>query len=564
MKRLRTCLLFCTVAALLLPFGSVAGRAQKKTATKTDGEITQAMNGIKTESVSGHLRFLSDDLLEGRGPGTRGAELAAKYIASQFEQYGLIPAANGTYFQNVPITNTKADRSTVLYAEAGGKRETLTYAEEFTAQSGLAETLTRIDGVEVVFVGYGITAPEFNWDDYKGVDVKGKVVMSLVNEPASNDPKFFAGKALTYYGRWAYKYEEAARHGAKGVLLVHTTESATYPWLVVQSSNTGNRSELVRDANSPPVVELKSWITYDAAVRFAKLGGQDFQAIEKQAQTREFKPVPLGIKVTCNLKSQVSTLNSPNVAGLVRGSDPKLKDEYVVFTAHYDHLGMRETNPGDKIYNGAIDNASGVAALLAVAEAVAKMKTPPKRSVLFVSVTAEEQGLLGAQYYTEHPLFPLVKTVGNINLDEVNVWGKTTDFIPMGAERSTLGQLIERLAKQQNLTLKPEQFPEKGSYFRSDHFCFAKVGVPCVSLSMGVDVVGKPAGWGKGRFEEFNRTDYHQPTDEIQADWDMSGTAQHAQFAFLITVTLANQPTPPEWNAGESFKNARDAMRKSN
>ncbi|HND20217.1 MAG TPA: M20/M25/M40 family metallo-hydrolase [Acidobacteriota bacterium] len=526
-------------------------------------EVEKAMKSIRAETLRAHVRFLADDLLEGRGPGTRGAELAARYIASQFETYGLEPAVNGGYYQNVPIVNIKAEAPTAkMEAAAGGKKEVLTYGEEFTVQSGLGETDVDIHRAEVVFVGYGITAPEMNWDDYKNVDVKGKIVMSLVNDPPSEDPKFFGGPAMTYYGRWVYKYEEAARHGALGVVLVHTTESASYPWQVVQSSNTGNRSELARDASSPPVVKVKSWVNYDSAFRFAKLGGHNLQELEKQAQKREFQAVPLGIHLNVSFKSQVTQLNSPNVAGLLRGSDPELSKQFIVFTAHYDHLGLRERNPGDKIYNGALDNASGVAGLLAVAEAMSQMTTKPKRSILFLSVTAEEQGLLGAQYYAEHPIYPLLQTAANVNLDGLNIWGETRDFTPMGSERSTLGKTIDGLAAKLNLKMRPDPFPEKGFFFRSDHFCFAKVGVPCVSVNNGIDVVGKPDGWGKEREQEYTAKDYHQPSDEITPEWDFNGCRQHAQFAFLITATVANDPKMPEWNDGESFKNARDAMRK--
>jgi Zn-dependent M28 family amino/carboxypeptidase len=549
------------VLALTMLALSVPSWATARPAPKDDIEI--AMESIRPETLRAHVKYLSDDLLEGRGPGTRGAELAAKYIATQFEAYGLEPPVDGTYFQNVPIVNVKADPATAMSVEGGAAKETFKYGEEFTAQSGEGVPQVDIEGADIVFAGYGIVAPEYQWDDYKGADVKGKILLMLVNEPTTDDPKLFAGNALTYYGRWTYKYEEAARHGARGVILVHTTESATYPWLVVQSSNTGIRSELVRDANSPPVVQLKSWVTYDAAFRIAKLGGHDLPTLEKRARERSFTPSPLGAKLRINLKSSVATLNSPNVVGLLPGSDPKLKDEYVVFSAHYDHLGVRERNPGDKIYNGALDNASGVAAVLSIAETMAHMKTRPRRSVLFMTVTAEEQGLLGAQYYAERPIFPLLKTAANVNLDETNVWGRTRDFVPLGAERSSLGPLIEKLAKRQGLTMKPDQFPEKGAFFRSDHFCFAKVGVPCLTLNFGVDVEGKPEGWGRKKFEEYNKTDYHQPSDTVKDDWDFRGTRQHAQFALLIGATVANEDAMPEWNAGEAFQAARDAMKKS-
>ncbi|MCS7080811.1 MAG: M28 family peptidase [Chloracidobacterium sp.] len=518
-------------------------------------ELRATAARIQPAALHAHTALLSDPLFEGRAPGTRGGMLAAKYIAAQFQAYGLEPV-NGSYFQNVPIINLRAEPTTMTFRAADGGQVELAYGTEFTAQSGECVPEVKLDAVPVVFAGYGIVAPEYDWNDYKGVDVRGKIVMLLVNDPGLRNPNIFQGRTLTYYGRWTYKYEEAARQGARGVLLMHTTESATYPWQVVQSSNTGVRSELVRDANSPPVVALKSWITDDAAVRIAKLAGKNLATLIEQAERRDFRPVPLDVTLSLHLKSEISRLESPNVVGLLPGRDEKLRAECVVVTAHYDHFGVKDDPATGKrlVYHGALDNASGTAALLAMAEAMAKSAWRPRRSVLFLSVTAEEQGLLGAQYYCERPLIPLEKTVANINLDEVNVFGRTRDFVPLGAERSTLGKTIDALAKLEGLVMKPDLFPQNGSFFRSDHFCFAKVGVPCLSLNFGVDVEGKPDGWGKERFETYVRRDYHQPTDVIQDDWDFRGAAQHAQFALLIVGVVAEDPTPPEWLPGEAFQ----------
>lgn len=510
---------------------------------------------IQPAALRAHTALLSDELFEGRAPGARGGLLAAKYIAAQFQAYGLEPV-NGSYFQNVPIVNLRAQPTTMTFRGPDGGRVELAYGTEFTAQSGECVPEVRLEDAPVVFAGYGIVAPEYDWNDYKDVDVRGKVVMLLVNDPGLRNPNIFQGRTLTYYGRWTYKFEEAARRGARGALLIHTTESATYPWQVVQSSNTGVRSELVRDADSPPVVALKSWITDDAAVRIARLGGKNLATLIEQAERRDFRPAPLDVTLSLTLKSEVTTLESPNVVGLLPGRDEKLRNECVVVTAHYDHFGVKDDPATGRrlVYHGALDNASGTAALLAMAEAMAKSDWRPRRSVLFLSVTAEEQGLLGAQYYCERPLIPLENTAANINLDEVNVFGRTRDFVPLGAERSTLGKTIDALARLEGLTMKPDPFPQNGSFFRSDHFCFAKAGVPCLSLNFGVEIEGKPDGWGKERFETYVRRDYHQPTDVIQDDWDFRGAAQHAQFALLIVGVVAEDPTMPDWLPGEAFQ----------
>jgi len=552
MKALRLGITGWWLLWLVIQIGVPAKAAENVT---VPAEVRAILARIQPATLRAHTELLSDPLFEGRAPGTRGGLLTAKYIAAQFQTYGLEPLG-GSYFQNVPIVNLRALPTTMTFRAASGATVELAYGTEFTAQSGECIPEVQLDNVPVIFAGYGIIAPEYDWNDYKDVDVRGKIVMLLVNDPGLRNPSIFQGRTLTYYGRWTYKYEEAARQGARGVLLIHTTESATYPWQVVQSSNTGTRSELVRDANSPPVVALKSWITDDAAVRIARLGGKSLAALIEQADRRDFRPVPLEVTLSIHLKSEVSRLESPNVVGWLPGRDEKLREECVVVTAHYDHLGVKEDpNSGQRlIYHGALDNASGVAALLAMAEALGKANWRPRRSVLFLSVTAEEQGLLGAQYYCEHPLVPLEKTAANINLDEVNVFGRTRDFVPLGAERSTLGKTIDALAKLEGLVMKPDPFPQNGSFFRSDHFCFAKAGVPCLSLNLGVEVEGKPDGWGKQRFETYVRRDYHQPTDTIQEDWDFQGAAQHAQFALLIVATVAEDPVMPDWLPGETFQ----------
>lgn len=522
------------------------------------GDAEQAGAKIDENTLRAHVKYLADDLLEGRGPGARGGMLAAKYIAAQFEALGLEPAnTDRTYFQQVQMIGSRPDPSTKLVVKSGGSDAEFKFGEEFVAGTDLEQTEIPLSG-EIVFIGYGISAPENNWDDFKGVDVRGKVLLMMVNDPpaTATEPNLFGGRALTYYGRWTYKYEEAARRGAAGVLLIHTNESAGYGWSVVRNSWGGERFGLVPSAGTP-TLKLKGWVTEDVARRIAQAGGQNLDQLRQSAQTRSFRPVTLNARVETTLRAQVQRLNSPNVVGLYRGLDPTLKNEYVVYSAHWDHLGIRPDQPGDNIYNGAVDNATGIAGILAIARAFTALNVKPRRSILFIATTAEEQGLLGAEYYARHPLVPLKDTVANINLDSMNALGQTTDITPLGADRSTLGKFIEEVTKEKNVTISPDARPEQGSFYRSDHFPFAKAGIPAVSFNPGTKFVGHSEKWSEEQFKDYNEHRYHQPSDEYSPNWDFGGMIQQARLAFLIGLRVANASEVPQWNKGDEFERAR-------
>ena len=513
---------------------------------------------IEEGGLRAHIKYLSDDLLEGRGPGARGGMLAAKYIASQFEALGLEPAGGErSYFQLVQMIGSRPDSMNRLTVKNGAGSTEFKFADDFVGGTDLEQTEVPING-DIVFVGYGVQAPEANWDDYKGQDVRGKILLMLVNDPpaTATEPNLFGGKALTYYGRWTYKYEEAARRGAAGAILIHTNESAGYGWSVVRNSWGSERFGLIPDANTPGL-KLKSWVTEDAARKIAQMGGQNLDQLRQQAASRSFKPVTLNASVDMTLRTQVQRLTSPNVVGIYRGNDPTLKNEYVVYSAHWDHLGIRPDQPGDNIYNGAVDNATGIAGILAIAKAFGALNIRPKRSILFIATTAEEQGLLGAEYYARNPLVPLKDTVANINIDSMNVLGQTTDLTPLGADRSTLGKIVEEVAKENGLTVSPDAHPEQGSFYRSDHFPFAKAGVPAVNFEPGSKFVGHSEKWGEEQFSDYNEHRYHQPSDEYSLYWNFAGMIQQARLAFMIGLRVGNANDTPQWNKGDEFERAR-------
>lgn len=521
-------------------------------------DAEQAGAKIEDSELRAHVKFLSDDMLEGRGTGARGGLLAAKYIAAKFESLGLEPAAaDRTYFQQVGLVGIKTDQSTKLTVKGASGSADFSYGDQFVAGTDLERNEIPLNA-EIVFVGYGVAAPENNWDDYKGVDVRGKILLMMVNDPPATpaEPNLFGGKALTYYGRWTYKYEEAARRGAAGAILIHTNESAGYGWNVVRSSWGGERFGLIPEAGTP-ALGLKAWVTEDAARKIASLGGQNLDQLRQAAQTRGFRPVTLNAKVETTLKTTSHRVQSPNVVGILRGSDPVQKNEYVIYSAHWDHLGIRPDQPGDNIYNGAVDNATGVAGILAIAKAFQALNSKPKRSILFIATTAEEQGLLGAEYYAHHPLVPLAKTVADINLDSMNVLGQTSDITPLGADRSTLGKFIEAVAGENQVTISPDAHPEQGLFYRSDHFPFAKVGIPAVNFEPGSNFVGHSPEWGKEKFKDYNENRYHQPSDEYSPNWDFSGLVQQARLAFWVGLRVANADETPQWNKGDEFERAR-------
>ena len=519
-----------------------------------------AANSLSEEALQAHVRFLSDDYLEGRAPGTRGGELAALYVASQFQTAGLEPV-DGSYFQRFPMVGNTADPSSISLAfRSRGRTLTPRYQDDFMLWGGDSEATSSSSSGELVFVGYGINAPENDWNDFGGIDVKGKYLLVLVNDPPApeSDPELFGGRAMTYYGRWTYKYEEAARQGAAGALIIHTTEEAGYPWSVVRGGWSGEQFYLPPDPGGPSPTPVNGWLTWETASEVLESAGLDITELVAAAATRDFEAVPTGIDVSGALRSTVRRVETMNVVGLLRGSSRP--GEVITITSHYDHLGVGEAVEGDSIYNGAYDNASATSLLIELGRAFASLEPSPARSILFIATGAEEQGLLGAAWYVQSPLYPLKNTVAEINVDGANLWGETEDMIAMGAERSELGPYIEGRAGQLGITLVPDAQPEKGFFFRSDHFPFAKAGVPSLYVDHGWTYRGKPAGWGEELSADYTANHYHAPSDEFSEDYVFTGAVQQGKLVFLTAYDLAQAVSFPNWMEGSEFRQARDAM----
>lgn len=547
-----------TSLPVLLAAALLAAPSQKPATPKplppTAAEQAAAA-AITPAQLRAHVKFLASDLLEGRGPGTRGDALAQEYVARELEALGLEPAApGGGWLQKVPMVGIETRIVEPLAFEGSGG----TFApapEQYVANVATPVPAVALKGVEVVFVGYGIVAPEFQWDDYAGADVRGKIVLVMNNDP-EDDPALFAGKTRLYYGRWTYKYEEAARHGAAGAIVIHTTPSAAYPWAVVQNSWAGPQFEL--PPAGEPELQARFWTTDDASKRLVALGGQDLDSLRAAAQRRGFKPVPLGVKASVGLAAEVTHIESANVIGRLPGSDPALAGHAVLFTAHHDHLGRKPGKPGeDDIYNGAVDNATGVAGILGVAKAAAALPRAPARSLLFAAVAGEEQGLLGSRWLAAHPPIPAGRIDAEFNVDAMNVFGRTKDVTVVGLGRSSLDGLVAGVAAWQGRVVKGDAFPEHGSYYRSDHFELAKVGVPAAYIGGGTDFVGKPEGWGKENAQAWQRAHYHQPSDDWKDAYDLSGMVDDARLVFFSGVRAANTPAAPRWNPGNEFEPAR-------
>ena len=523
---------------------------------------------ITPEHLMTHIKVLSSDEFEGRAPSTRGEELTVKYLIDQFRSYGLKPGnPNGTYTQDVPLFGIRATPTSSV--TAAGKTISLEPKKDYVAWTIRPVPEVKVTDSDVVFVGYGVVAPEYGWDDYKGVDVKGKTIVMLVNDPAvpdpanpgQLDPNMFKGKAMTYYGRWTYKYEIASQKGAAAAVIIHETGPAGYPFEVVVGSNTHENFDIQRPDRNASRVGVQSWIPYATAEQIFSAAGQDLAALKQAAIRKDFHPVALNAKWSFDIKNEVREVRSKNVVAKVEGSDPKLRDEYVIFTAHWDHLGKDPSLKGDQIYNGAVDNASGCAGLLELARAYAKLTPAPKRSMLFLSVTAEEKGLIGSKYYAENPLYPLKKTLADFNMDSMNVWGKTRDLVIVGLGASTLDDEARIAADNQGgRTLNPDPAPERGGYYRSDHFEFAKQGVPAMDIHPGTDYVGKDPDFGRQKRDDYTTNDYHKVSDEIKPGWDLSGEVQDMQLLFDAGLRVANGTTYPEWKPGNEFKTRRDAM----
>ena len=514
-----------------------------------------ALQKIDPEHMRANVRFLSHDLLEGRGTGQRGGDIAAEYIATQFWLDGLKAAGdNDTFFQKVPMVGiTPAPETTFEIAPNKGEALRLKPLEDYVAYDETQKPTDDIDA-EIVYVGYGIEAPEYQWDDYKGADVRGKVLLMLVNEPPSSDASFFKGPALTYYGRWTYKYEEAARKGAVGVILIHKTDMASYPWEVVRNSNSGEKEYLKSDS---PNLKAASWIQLEIAHKLARDAGMDLDKMMSDAQSRNFHPVALPVKLKAHMSSKLRQISSSNVIAMLPGSDPKLKNEAVVYTAHYDHLGIRSETPGDNIYNGARDNATGCAILLELARVFGQSAVKPRRSILFASVTAEEQGLLGSEYLGKHPSISAAKISLDLNFDDVPPLGEPQEVEVSGAERTNFYPTVEAMAQEFRLAIRPDSHPEAGHYYRSDHFSLARVGVPSFSVNEGMKYKGRTTDWGMQQADEYTSKHYHQPSDEYSPSMDFRGDATIARFGFALGWAAATQPNVVEWQKGDEFEKAR-------
>lgn len=502
--------------------------------------------------IRAHVKFLSSDLLEGRGVGARGGDLATEYLAAQFALVGARPSGDHeTYFQRVPLVGVETEPSAHLSAGASEFK----WLDEFVGQTQRQQKLVDFEG-DAIFVGHGIAAPEFNWDDFKDVDVRGKVLVLFTNEPQSPDPKLFGGRALTYYGRWTYKYEQALRKGALAAVIVHTTPTAGYGWDVVRNSwgREDSQVELARDA---PALAFTGWLTQEAGDKLLRQSGKSVAELLAAADKRDFRPIPLGLRIKGHLPAKVRQIESRNVAAIVEGGDPSLKSQAVVFTAHWDHLGIGPPVNGDSIYNGAVDNATGCGMLLEIARAWASMSPKPKRSALFLAVTAEEGGLRGSEYYARRPIIPPGRIAANLNFDAFYPFGRTTDVVVTGAERTTLWPVVQQVAQRFKLTIAPDPRPEQGSYYRSDHFSLAKAGIPAFSVHMGAEFASKPPGYGEKIFAEYNSNNYHRPSDQYREDWDFSGIEEMARFGYAIGVEAANLPKLPTWRQGDEFLAAR-------
>jgi Zn-dependent M28 family amino/carboxypeptidase len=517
------------------------------------------------------IRTLSSDEFEGRGPGSKGEALTIQYLQNQFRSAGLEPGnPDGTYLQSVRLIGISADPQMKLSFSGHGRSLAPKFETDFVAWTKRVVDASAVDA-DVIFVGYAVQAPEFQWDDFKGVNVRGKVLVVLINDPpvpdpqnpSQLDPNTFGGTAMTYYGRWTYKFEKAAELGAAGCLIVHQTDRAGYPWEVVRNTWSAEQFDLESPDKNMSRLALEGWISNETAEKLFRTAGVDLAKLTASAATRDFKPIPLSLRAKITIRNRLRTIDSHNVIARLAGADPKLKDNVVIYTAHWDHFGIGPEVNGDRIYHGAVDNASGTAALLEIARAYKQLKTPPRSSILFLSVTAEEQGLLGSRYYAEHPLYPLARSAMDINMDAMNVHGRTRDIVMIGMGNSTLDETVADVARQQGRTVKPDPEPEKGSFYRSDHFSFSKEGVPAFDPDPGIDFLGKPDGWGLEERQKYTAENYHKPSDKIQSDWDMSGAIQDAQLYFLVGYRVANSDIMPEWKPGAEFKTKRDATLRS-
>ena len=516
----------------------------------------QAALEITDPFMRGIIEEISDDRYEGRGPGSRGDVMARNYLAKRMEEIGLEPgAADGTWEQAFDLVSVNAQQPDTWTLEGHGKSMTLKQWEQFIVGSGVQEEKAVIENAELVFVGYAMQAPEYDWDDFKGADLEGKVLLIMNNDP-DWDPELFAGETRLWYGRWDYKYLSAARQGAAGAIIIHTSPSAGYPFQVVQTSWTGPQFEL--PAGDEPRAQVNGWVTEDTAREIVAMAGHDLDALREAAYNRDFEPVPLGITTSLEMDVDIDRVQSANILGLIRGSDPELSDEVVVYTAHHDHLGIGTPGEdGDAIYNGAFDNATGVAQVLAIARAIKALPEAPRRSILVNLVGAEEQGLLGSEYYAANPTFAPGKIAANINYDGGNIWGHTHDVTYIGLGKSTIDEIATLIAEEQGRIVKPDQFADKGYFYRSDQFSFAKIGVPAMYLDTGTDFVDRPPNWGREQQDHYTEVNYHQPSDEYDPSWNLEGMIQDALLGYWTGLAIANADEMPTWVPGDEFEAAR-------
>jgi Zn-dependent M28 family amino/carboxypeptidase len=527
-------------------------------AAGVSAEATKAAAQISADYLRNQITTFSSDEFEGRAPATPGDTKAREYLVEQLQQIGFAPGgADGSYQQSFDVVGITSQMPKQWSFKKGGQSVSFKFWDQYIGSSGVQADQSSIKNAEVVFVGYGIQAPEYGWDDFKGQDLKGKVLLMLNSDP-DWDPHLFAGNTRLYYGRWSYKYESAARQGAAGAVIIHTTPSAGYAFQVVQSSWSGEQVEL--PAAGEPSIQLKSWLTEDASRELVKLAGQDLDQLVAAAKSKDFKPVPLGVTTSLNFQNTLNRSSTANVYGVLKGSDPALSEEYVIYTAHHDHLGVGEPDAeGDKIYNGAMDNASGVAQLLAIGKAFKALPQPPERSIMLLFVAAEEQGLLGSQFYSQHPTVAPGKIVANLNFDGGNIFGRAQDIIYVGKGKSTMDDYVEAIAKLQGRVVTADQYPDRGFFYRSDQFNFAKIGVPALYLDTGTDFIGKPADWGKQQHASQEEQHYHQPSDEISSAWNFDGMIEDAMLGFYVGNNIANAAAAdlPKWNPGDEFEAAR-------
>jgi Zn-dependent M28 family amino/carboxypeptidase len=529
-------------------------------------DLDAAAGAITSESMLAHIRTLASDAYEGRAPGTPGEDSTVAYLTTQYKALGLAPGnPDGSYVQNVELIGYTGTSTAAM--KIGNQSIAMRPNLDYIAVARHDTTNVDVNNSEVVFVGYGVEAPEYGWDDYKGLDVRGKTVLIMVGDPPVRDAAdstrldstMFRGKAMTYYGRWTYKYEKASEKGAAAAIIIHQTGPAGYPWEVV-SGSWGAENLDIPGAGASSRVPVEGWITEAKAREILLAAGRDFDSVAAFATTKAFAPTPLLGSASWHVKNTVRRIQSRNVVAKLEGSDATLKDEYVIYSAHWDHFGKNASLQGDQILNGAFDNASGVAQMLEIAKAFTKLPTPPKRSVLFLAVTAEEAGLLGAKYYAQHPLYPLNKTLANINIDGANQWGRTSDVVLIGLGNSTLDDLLDSVVTASGRTIVPDPESEKGFFYRSDHFEFAKEGVPALYADAGVNYVGKPEGWGLQKRNEYTTNDYHKPSDDVKPDWDLSGAVEDGRMLFEVGYRVAQASRWPEWKSGTEFKAKRDAM----